>query len=94
MSEVISRNKALLLAPDLVAHEEGHRPGLTEKLMEGMEKLKRGQKVVVAINNEYHICKVSSVKNGDWRNEDGAVIRVRDGDETYRIDGCYWAVAI
>lgn len=99
---IISRDEAAKLAPDLVTFTEDRgEHDLFSKVDEAQNKVKRGQTVVVAFKNwkeptksTYAIVQVSSVKHGDWRNEDGPVIRVTDGKMSWRTDGCDWIAPV
>lgn len=109
---LLSRDQAFALAPDLVTFTEleggSNNPKWSElynKIDSDMQKFKKGQRVLVAHTPSdpkyktaggkmYKVCKVTSVTHGDWRNEDGPVIRVGDDTGTWRIDGAEYAVKI
>jgi len=77
---------------------------LYDKIDSGMATFKKGQRVLVAAEppkdhktfggKQYKVCKVTSVIHGDYRNEDGPVIRVGDDAGTWRIDGNEYAVKL
>jgi len=89
---VISRDEAMKLAPDYVRyaeHEEGCWDILFDKIMPLFEKLKRGQKVLTyeTLDEVYVVCKVSSINHNDIRAVDGPIVRVGNGEYTWRVDG-------
>jgi len=109
---LLSRDQAFALAPDLVLFtelEDGmNNPkwhDLFTKIDEGMAKLKKGNRVLVAHTpsdpkyktaggKQYRVCKVTLVDHASIYAEDGPVIRVGDDTGTWRIDGNEYAVKI
>jgi len=63
-------------------------------VMEKFEKLKRGQRVLVYNDGRYVICKVSSINHDDFRAIDGPIVRVGNGEYTWRVDGNKYAYPI
>ena len=84
---VITRDEAEKLAPDYVKAHECQDFNLLLKFYEANQTLKRGQKVLVKHDTQYVICKVSSVNWNTPAAIDGPVIRVSNGEFTWRIDG-------
>jgi hypothetical protein len=108
---LLSRDQAFALAPDLVIFTEleGGMSNpkwneLYDKIDSGMQKFKKGQRVLVASDpppkhktaggKMYKVCKVTSVDHNSYQAIDGPVIRVGDDTGTWRIDGAEYAVRI
>jgi hypothetical protein len=109
---LLSRDQAFILAPDLVTFTEleggSNNPqwsALYDKIDSGMQKFKKGQRVLVAATpdnpthktaggKQYRVCKVTNVDHDSYQAEDGPVIRVGDDTGTWRIDGAEYAVKI
>lgn len=108
---ILSRDQAFAISPDLVMFTEleggisnPQWSRLYEKIDGGMQKFKKGHRVLVAhqppVNHktfggkQYRICKVSLVDTNSYQAEDGPVIRVSDGTESWRIDGAEYAVKV
>lgn len=96
---VISKDEARRLAPDYVKYRDimgskGEFPPefykLSEKVLEVCNGLKRGQSAVTCDDGVYVKVKVTSVTRS-WKNEDGPVVRVGNGEWTWRVDGCDYA---
>jgi len=96
---VISKEEAAVLAPDYVLHRDilngkGEFPRefykLSDKVLEACNGLKRGQEVVTCCDGTWVRAKVVSVKRS-WMNEDGPVVRVGNGEWTWRVDGNEYA---
>ena len=94
---VVSREEAFKLAPDYVQYAE-HKGEwfdlLFDKIMPEFENLKRGQKVLTCINGLYVICKVSNIKSNCYEAVDGPVVRVSNGEYSWRVDGSGYAYPI
>jgi hypothetical protein len=108
---ILSRDQAFAISPELVMFTE-LEGGMSnpqwsmmyEKIDGGMQKFKKGQRVLVAhqppMNHktsggkQYRMCKVTLVDTTSYQAEDGPVIRVGDGTESWRIDGAEYAVKV
>ena len=91
---VISRAEAVKLAPDYVKVSEqatGWGNILFDKIMPVFEKLKRGQEALTFIDGVYVPVKVSSINSKTWQAIDGPVVRVSNGEMTWRVDGDRYA---
>jgi len=91
--DVISREQAEQISKDYVLGSMHKDFGALDRVIEGFNKLKKGQLVLTFYEGQFIVATVSSVKF-DWRNEDGPVIRVSDGKVSWRVDGNGYAVAI
>lgn len=92
VSKIISRDEALSISPDYVRFIEK-----MEKWAEvnaAFSKLKKGQPVLTFLDGKFRICNVSSVRNDDFRAVDGPVVRVTDGEYSWRVDGCHFAFPV
>jgi hypothetical protein len=92
---VISRAEALKLAPDYVKFVDGNYDAWG-RVLTVFNTLKRGQKVLTFTDagNAFVICKVTSMNSNDYRAVDGPVVRVGNGEFTWRVDGDRYAYPI
>jgi len=88
--KVISRDEALKVSPHYVAFVEGDWDAFNkvEKVFEG---LKRGQEVITFDKGEFVLAKVTSINHDDFRAVDGPIVRVSDGESSWRVDGSKYA---
>ena len=95
---VISRDEAFKLAPDYVNWKEQKPPLqfsiLFNKIIPAFEKLKRGKAVITCHDSVYVKCKVTSINHNDIRAVDGPIVRIGNGEFTWRVDGCDYAYPI
>lgn len=97
---LLTRDEAFALAPEYVKYVEGGTSSPDwEKINDGMNGMKRGQACITCHGHlgnkkgQYVRCKVSSTKM-TWQNEDGPVVRVSNGEFSWRVDGCDYAYPI
>jgi hypothetical protein len=81
---VISREEALKLAPDYVAFVEDDDKW--DELSKQFEGVKKGRKALTFDNGVFVRVVISSVKNPNWE-ADTPVVRVSNGEYTWRVDG-------
>ena len=95
---IITRDEAFKLAPDYVKMVESNYGDtfhdFWEKVHDAMSKLKKGQAVIThhRESNQYLKAKVTMVDNKSYQAVDGPVIRVSNGEYSWRCDGsenCY-----
>lgn len=91
---LITRGEAIKLSPDYVRYSETGEP--FEKMFESFNTLKRGDKVVTVESFlskplKFVLAKVSSVDRNSYQAEDGPVIRVTNGEFSWRVDGSGYA---
>ena len=97
---IISRDEALKISPDYVAFIERSsaefevRMELKTKIYDIFNKMKRGQKAITFNDGKFIKVKVTSVNNNDWRAIDGPIVRVGNGEYTWRVDGAQYAFPI
>jgi len=92
---IITRAEALKISADYVAFVEGDHNKFS-KVNETFEKIKRGQKGITYIRESkvFVKVKVTLVNHNDMRAIDGPIIRVGNGEYTWRVDGDKWAFPI
>ena len=88
---IITRSEAVKIAPDYVKAMEGNSEALCEKVFPVFDKIKRGQKALTCLNRVYVMVKVTKVDLNDIRAVDGPVVRVSNGEYSWRVDGNDWA---
>ena len=89
---IISRDDALKISPDYVAFVEGdyNKFNVVE---EKFFKLKRGADVITYLHSKkmFVRAKVSGVDNKSYQAIDGPIIRVSNGEYSWRVDGSTYA---
>ena len=99
---IISREEALKLVPDYVTYIERYHLQLSsenrcqvfDKMIATFEKMKRGQKCITFCDGVYLKVKVSKVDSTSYMAVDGPVIRVSNGEYSWRVDGDGYAFPI
>ena len=92
---IISRKEALKISTEYVAFVENTYEHYNH-VMTAFDKLKRGQKVLTRNDGKYILAKVTKV-DGDCLEAtlgDGPVIRVSNGEYSWRVDGDQYAYPI
>jgi len=90
---VISREDALKISPDYVRYAEGDFD-LYEKIYAKFSKLKKGQRVLTFSDRKFVLAKVTSINSNDFRAVDGPVVRVSNGEYSWRVDGDGYAYPV
>jgi len=90
---IVSREEALKLAPDYVAFVEGDHDKF-EAVEKKFSKLTLGKKVLTCSDGIFVFARVSSIKNDDPRAIDGPVVRVTNGEFSWRVDGNDYAYPV
>jgi len=91
---VISRDEALKLAPDYVKYTEDIIRGPYAAVMKKFETLKRGQAVLTHNDGKWIKAKVTSINHNHFRAVDGPIVRVSNGECSWRVDGSHYAYPI
>jgi hypothetical protein len=91
---IISRDEAFALSPDYVKYIEGDWDSLFKKVLPLFEKLRQRQVVITFVEGVYVKCKVSSINYNTYQAVDGPVVRVGNGEYTWRVDGDRYAYPI
>ena len=87
---VISKEEAMKLAPAYVKWTEcknGNDWAAWDKVWAKFQKLKRGQAVITHCEGVYVKAKVASLKSASHPDAEGPVVRVSNGEWTWRVDG-------
>lgn len=87
---IIDRNEALKLARDYVSFVEGNFD-LFKTIEFKFAQLKKGQTCLTYRDKEFIKCKISLVSHNDPRAMDGPLVRVTDGEWSWRVDGDKYA---
>jgi hypothetical protein len=88
---LISRKDALKVSKNYVAYMDGDY-GHMDSVMDKFCKLKRGQDVITFVDGQFLKAKVSSVNFKAMHPEaDGPVVRVSNGEYSWRVDGAGYA---
>lgn len=93
---VVTREQAVKMAPDYVAFVEDKGGGMDAwaKMNVKFETLKRGQTVLTCSHGVYVVCRVSSLNRDDFRAVDGPIVRVSNGEFSWRVDGGDYAAPV
>jgi len=83
---VISRDEAMRLCPDYVKYVEGNWD-LYRSVRDKFSKIKRGQSAITYHEGQFVRVKITMINNNDFRAVDGPVIRVTNGEYSWRVDG-------
>ncbi len=90
---LISREKALSISSDYVNFVEGNFD-FFEVVDSAFVKLKKGQSAITYHNGNFFEVKVTNVDNKSYQAVDGPVIRVSNGEYSWRVDGNRYAYPI
>jgi hypothetical protein len=83
----------MVLSPKYVQFAEGDWKAF-DSVNAAFSKLRRGQKVITCVDGQFILAKVSSVNNDDIRAVDGPVVRVSNGESSWRVDGNGYAFPV
>ena len=93
---VITKAEARKLAPDYVRYRElrgDKQMAAWDKVWARFQKLKRGQAVITYHDGVYVKALVTSIRLANY-DADGPVVRVGNGEWTWRVDGNEYAYPI
>ena len=90
---IISRDEALALVADYVAFVEGDFDKF-DVVDAAFSQLRRGQQVISYFDGHFVKAKVTSVNHNDLRAIDGPVVRVSNGEYSWRVDGDRYAFPV
>jgi hypothetical protein len=94
-TNIVSRDEAKAKFPDYVTYVEGEYFGkAADAVLEAFGKLKRGQAVLTYCDGKYIKAKVTSINHNSIQAIDGPVVRVSDGNTSWRVDGNRYAVPL
>jgi hypothetical protein len=83
---IISRKQALAISQDYVAFVEGNFGRFTIVLSQ-FNTLRHHQKAITYVDGQFVKVKVTSIRHNDIRAVDGPIVRVGNGEYTWRVDG-------
>lgn len=87
---LITREQALAISADYVAYVEGDFDKW-DAVNTAFEKLKRNQSVITYVDGQFVRAKVTSINHNDFRAVDGPIVRVSNGEYSWRVDGDRYA---
>jgi len=90
---IITRAEALKISADYVAWVEGDHNKF-DVVEIAFNKMKRGQKAITFEDGYFVEVKVTSVNHNDYRAIDGPLVRLGNGEYTWRVDGSNLAFPI
>jgi hypothetical protein len=90
---LMTEAEALKLAPEYVAYAKGDFSHFG-KIDAAMQKLKKNQEVLTYSDGVFVRAKVASVDRTCFQAVDGPVIRVSNGEYSWRVDGSHDAFPI
>jgi len=90
---LISRDEALKISPHYVAFIEGDFNSFS-KVEAAFSGLKTNQKVITFHDGQFFEAKVSKVDHNSYQAVDGPVVRVSNGEYSWRVDGDRYAYPI
>jgi len=93
MNGIISRDEALKVSPDYVAFVEGNFDAF-DKVDAAFTGLKKKQAVITYIDGQFVRANVTSINNNTFRAVDGPVVRVSNGEYSWRVDGDRYAYPV
>jgi hypothetical protein len=88
---IITRDEALAISTDYVRFAEEHDFDAFDVVEEEFYKLKRGQTIITYLDGQFVKAKVSSINSNDFRAIDGPIVRVSNGEYSWRVDGSGYA---
>lgn len=83
---IVDREHALTVSSDYVALVEGNFSKF-RTVFEAFQTLRQGQKAITFVDGKFVMVKITSINHNDFRAVDGPVVRVGNGEYTWRVDG-------
>jgi len=90
---IISRAEAVKISPIYVAYVEGDF-NAWPSIVTPFDQLKRGQKAITYCDGIFVQVKVTSINRNDYKAIDGPVVRVSNGEYSWRVDGDHYAFPV
>ena len=90
---IITKAEAKKISLDYVAFVNGDFDAFG-KIINQFDSLKRGQKVITFVNGKFIQAKVTKIDNNSIQAIDGPVVRVSNGEYSWRVDGDRYAFPI
>ncbi|MFA5234778.1 MAG: hypothetical protein WC390_10295 [Sulfurimonas sp.] len=92
--DIITREQALAIAPDYVKFSEDLNSSTFNSVMQKFNVLRKGQPAITYVDGQFVKVRVTSINHEDFRAIDGPVVRVGNGEYTWRVDGDGYAYPI
>jgi len=90
IKNVITRDQAIAISPDYVKFAEGDFASWN-KVNKKFKNLKRNQSAITFTGGQFVKVKVTLVNNRSIQAIDGPIVRVSNGECSWRVDGCGYA---
>lgn len=87
---IISRDEAIQISAEYVRFVEGNFDEFNA-IIKAFEQLKRGQPVITYYDGQFIKAKVSSIRSDAIRAVDDRLVRVSNGEYSWRVDGDKYA---
>jgi len=91
---VISRGEAERVSPEYVRFAADRDWDAMGAVLDAFAGLRRGQDVLTYVDGKFVRARVTSVNHDDPRAVDGPIVRVGNGEFTWRVDGNGFAFPI
>ena len=91
---VIGRDEAEQISPEYVRFAADRDWDAAGAVLEAFAGLRRGQDVLTYTDGKFVRARVTSVNQNDPRAVDGPIVRVGNGECTWRVDGSNFAFPI
>jgi len=91
----ISREQALVISKDYVEFVEGDFTKFSV-VLDAFSKLRRNQKAITYLRSlqQFFMVKITSVNHNSFMAVDGPIVRVGNGEYTWRVDGDKFAFPV
>ena len=90
---LISRDEALKVSQDYVAFVEGNFDAF-DKVDAAFTGLKQKQAVITYVDGQFVRANVTSINSNTYQAIDGPVVRVSNGEYSWRVDGSGYAFPV
>jgi hypothetical protein len=91
---LITKEEAINISKEYVDFVVNKNFNVFSEILKSFETLKKNQKVLTFTDGQFVLAKVSSINHNDIRAIDGPIVRVTNGEYSWRVDGCNYAVSI
>ena len=91
---IIGRAEAERISPEYARFAADGDRGALDAVLGPFAGLRRGQRVLTHHGGEFVLARVTSVNGDDWRAVDGPIVRVGNGEFTWRVDGDRYAFPV
>lgn len=92
---IITREEALKVCPDYVAFVEGNFSfgdhAVVDQILRSFDTIKKGDLGITYTDGQFVRVTVTVVDHDDYRAVDGPIVRVSNGEYSWRVDGDKYA---